>query len=113
MPPPAPSARHGNVHKHTQSNFATSFNGNLSQWDVSNVTDMNYMLKDATSFNGDLSHWDVRQVTDMDECFSGATSFNQQLGGSWAQSTADKHAMFYDSPGSIEGKTNDAFGTPV
>ena len=42
-----------------------------------------------------------------------ATSFNRQLGGSWAQSTANKHWMFQESPGSIEGKTKNADGTPV
>ena len=43
----------------------------------------------------------------------GATSFNQRLGGQWATSTADKLRMFANGcPGSIEGKTNDVYGTP-
>ena len=92
---------------------ATSFDGNLSRWDVSSVTDLRWTFYGATSFNGDLSRWDVRQVTDMDRCFSEATSFNRQLGGSWAQSTALGYMMFLDSPGSIEGKTKNANGTPV
>ena len=91
----------------------TSFNGDLSRWDVRQVTDMDRCFSGATSFNGDLSRWDVRQVIDMYRCFFEATSFDQQLGGSWAQSTANKDVMFYKSPGSIEGKTNDAYGTPV
>ena len=40
-------------------------------------------------------------------------SFARKLGGSWATSTADKRYMFGGSRGSIEGKTNDAQGTPV
>ena len=44
--------------------------------------------------------------------FEGATSFNQRLGGQWATSSADQRFMFYGCPGSIEGKTNDAMGTP-
>ena len=41
------------------------------------------------------------------------TSFNQQLGGQWATSTVFKPYMFNRGcPGSIEGKTNDRWGTP-
>ena len=90
-----------------------SFNEDISRWDVSNVTSLRSTFSGATSFNGDLSRWNVRRVTGMHRCFSGATSFNQQLGGSWAQSTANKSWMFFNSPGSIEGKTKDANGTPV
>ena len=46
----------------------TSFNGDLSNWDVSNVTDMHSMFCEAESFNGDLSNWDVSNVTDMHIC---------------------------------------------
>ena len=91
---------------------ATSFNGDLSQWDVSNVTNMSSMLNGATSFNCDLSQWDVSKVTEMSFMLDGATSFTHQLGGAWSTSTADKTRMFYNCPGSIAGKTNDAAGTP-
>ena len=33
---------------------ASSFNGDLSKWDVSKVTDMNQMFSCAKSFNGDI-----------------------------------------------------------
>ena len=80
---------------------ATSFNGDLSSWDVGRVTDMGWMFEGATSFNGDLSRWDVGQVTNMAYMFNGATSFNHQLGGTWSQSTASRTGMFSNSPGSI------------
>jgi surface protein len=44
---------------------AKSFNGDLSNWKVSNVTDMSGMFERAGSFNGDLSNWDVSNVTNM------------------------------------------------
>jgi len=44
---------------------ATSFAGDLSGWDVSNVVDMHDMFTNATSFNGDRSRWDVSKVTNM------------------------------------------------
>jgi surface protein len=37
--------------------------GDLSEWDVSNVTNMNDMFAFAWSFNGDLSEWNVSKVT--------------------------------------------------
>ena len=49
---------------------AASFNGDLSGWDVRNVTDMSGMFVDAAAFNGDLSGWDVRNVTDMSGMFA-------------------------------------------
>ena len=36
-----------------------SFNGDISPWDVSGVTDMSGMFRDTRSFNGDISPWDV------------------------------------------------------
>jgi surface protein len=60
---------------------ATSFNGDISDWNVSNVTNMGFMFYQATSFNQPLSSWDVSSVTDMGLMFSFITSFNQPLSG--------------------------------
>ena len=46
---------------------ATSFNGDISKWDVSKVTSMNHMFHAATSFNSDISKWNVGQVKYMDK----------------------------------------------
>ena len=88
------------------------FNEDISRWNVSNVVNMNYTFQSATSFNGNLSCWDVGQVQYMVGTFRGATSFDRQLGGAWATSTADKHMMCFNSPGTIAGKTKAAIGTP-
>ena len=89
---------------------ATSFNGDLSRWNVSNVEYMICMFKRATSFNGDLSSWNVSNVKYMPSMFEGATSFDRQLDRQWSTSTASKFWMFMGSPGTIAGKTKDAFG---
>ena len=57
---------------------AHSFNQPLNNWNVSNdVKDMSYMFSRATSFNQPLNDWDVSNVLTMNDMFSGATSFNQ------------------------------------
>lgn len=38
------------------------FNGDLSKWNVSNVTDMTNTFYGCKAFNGDLSKWDVSNV---------------------------------------------------
>ena len=93
---------------------ATAFTGaGIGCWDVSSVTNMSCACYGATAFNEPIGDWDVSSVRYMQHMLSGATSFNQRLGGQWATSTAGKHRMFgFGCPGSIEGKTNDADGTP-
>ena len=55
---------------------ASSFNSNISSWDVSSVTNMRWMFYDASSFNQNLSNWDIASVTDMEGIFSGETGLN-------------------------------------
>jgi surface protein len=44
---------------------AKSFNQDISNWDVSNVTDMGNMFGGAKSFNQDIGRWSVGNVIDM------------------------------------------------
>ena len=73
---------------------ASSFNGDISNWDVSQVTEMSRMFYDADSFNGDLSGWNVSQVTDTSRMFSGASSFNGDLSGWNVSQVTDTSRMF-------------------
>ena len=73
---------------------ATSFNHDLSGWNVSRVTNMCGMFRGATSFNQDLSGWDVSRVTDMNLMFHGATLFNQDLSGWDVSSITHRWGMF-------------------
>ena len=58
----------------------STFNQNLSSWDVSNVTNMNSMFMSAFAFNQPIGNWDVSNVIYMNAMFSGAESFNQDIG---------------------------------
>ena len=70
------------------------FNCEISDWDVSSVTDMNRMFDHAGSFNQDISEWDVSSVTDMNSMFDDARSFNQDISEWDVSNVTDMRAMF-------------------
>ena len=69
--------------------------GDISGWDVSNVTNMRSMFSNARSFNGDLSKWNVSNVTNMYEMFRSAHSFNGDLSKWNVSNVRDMKNMFY------------------
>lgn len=85
---------------------ASSFNGDVSQWDVSSVTDMGSMCKWPTP----AIAWDVcaswppsppySAPTPTSATVLDASSFNQKLSGAWTASRAKKEDMFFNCPGS-------------
>ena len=56
--------------------------GEIHNWDVSEITDMEALFKNKTNFNFDISNWDVSNVTNMSEMFSGCIEFNLLVGSS-------------------------------
>ena len=46
----------------------------LSDWDVSNVSDMDFMFSSARDFNQDLSNWCVEKIADEPNNFSGSSA---------------------------------------
>ena len=53
--------------------------GNILGWDVSKVTDMSGMFYSCTYFNQDISSWNVSNVISMTYMFSWCESFKQDL----------------------------------
>jgi surface protein len=49
--------------------YGTQFNGDISNWDVSNITNMADMFRQANNFNQDLSEWDISNVTNTVDMF--------------------------------------------
>ncbi|MDO1501446.1 BspA family leucine-rich repeat surface protein [Winogradskyella maritima] len=73
------------------------FNGDLDDWDVSNVTNMNNIFARATSFNSDLNNWDVRNVNDMDEMFANAENFNGDISDWNVGNVITMRSMFFSA----------------
>ena len=47
-----------------------NFNGNISKWDVSNVTIMDGMFMMAKKFNQDISKWNIAKAPYSKNIFS-------------------------------------------
>src|SRR5690625_5194502 len=73
---------------------ATSFNGDIQNWDVGNVTNMYGMFWSADMFNQDLSDWDVSRVVNMELMFNGANSFNGDINGWDVGNVTNMRQMF-------------------
>lgn len=72
-----------------------NFNGDLSNWDVSNVTSFNQMFYSNTVFTGKgLENWDISSADAIEYMFFNCPVFNGQIGG-WDTSgvTTMRHAF--------------------
>ena len=68
--------------------YEEEVNGDISSWDVSNVTFMNGMFSHAINFNQPIGNWDVSNVINMYGMFLYADSFNQPI-GNWDVSNVE------------------------
>ena len=63
---------------------------------------MHGMFNSATSFNGEISKWDVSKVINMNHMFWQAKFFKRRIcGASWVNSKASQIDMFTGSPGGV------------
>ena len=90
--------------------FCTNFNGNVSTWDVSNVTlfgdSFNSLFTNCTSFNNDISSWDVSSTTFLVAFFKGCSSFNQNI-GSWNVSNCTNMTAMFQAASSFDNGGSD------
>ena len=72
----------------------------ISDWDVSNVTNMHYMFCRWSTLKsvGDISKWNVSKVTDMSFMFDYCKSFNQDLSDWNVSNVTNKDNIFYNCP---------------
>ncbi|CAL6298263.1 unnamed protein product [Bathycoccus prasinos] len=65
----------------------SSFNGDISGWDTSQVTTMESMFREASAFNQNIGKWDTSHVINMEQMFYSASAFNQDISG-WTGTAA-------------------------
>ena len=82
------------------------FNQDISSWDVSNVTTMEYMFAEADLFNQDISIWDVSNVISLCGMFANATSFNQPIGNWDVSNTIANDVNLYPMQQIFQGATS-------
>ncbi len=81
----------------------TTFNGDISQWNTSSVTNMSSMFISNSAFNQPIENWNVGSVTNMSSMFRNS-SFNQPIGDWDTSSVTDMFGMF---------AFNSAFNQPI
>jgi len=81
----------------------SNISGDFSEWDVSNVKNMDAMFHGADNFNNDISSWNTSNVNDMTWLFNGASSFDQDI-SSWCVEKIDEKPWNFDRNTAFEGE---------
>jgi surface protein len=76
-------------------NVLENFNGDISQWDTSNVTNMSRIFS-FSNFNGNIGEWDVSKVKNMKGAFIGS-KFNQDISKWDVSKVENMSSMFSES----------------
>jgi surface protein len=71
-------------------------NGSISNWNVSNVTNMRFLFSNSP-FNQDIGGWTVSNVTNMIGVFSGNSVFNQDISNWDVSNVTTMVDMFSDT----------------
>ena len=77
--------------------WKSDFNGDLSKWDVSNVKNMHGMFANSEFNNDSICYWDVSNVTNMRQMFE-YSIFNQDISDWNVSNNSDASYMFNSCP---------------
>jgi surface protein len=77
------------------------FNGDLSGWDVSNVSNMGGMFVNCNQFNGNVTTWNTSSATTMEQMFAGANNFNRDI-GNWNVSNVSNFKWMFSGTSSFD-----------
>ena len=75
-------------------NGAEQFDGDISAWNTSEVTNMAGMFGNAKNFNQPIGNWDTSKVTTMNSMFRWAVNFDQPI-GNWDTSKVINMLMMF------------------
>jgi hypothetical protein len=102
------------------SNFAsmfagglTTFNGDLSTWDMSSATTIEGMFNGCSIYNQPMNDWDVSNVLTTVTCFYKNYAFNQNIGAWRLTSCTNCQDMFYNCNAFNNGGSADIDGWDV
>jgi surface protein len=73
----------------------STFNGNISNWDVRNVENMGYLAFLNRDFNCDMSGWETDSLTTMDFMLQNASAYNQPLNDWNVSNVTNMRGVFY------------------
>ena len=79
------------------SKFENINNIEVSNWDVSNITNMDSMFNECINFNCDLSKWDVSNVTNMKYMFQNCENFQAKDLDKWNVSNVKNMEYMFDN----------------
>ncbi len=72
-------------------------NERITQWDVSQITDMTYTFINAQSFNADISRWDISRAKHLHSFLDAAYIFAGDISRWNTSSATDTSWMFHDA----------------
>ncbi|MEP0386429.1 MAG: BspA family leucine-rich repeat surface protein [Dokdonia sp.] len=75
--------------------YCDIFNQPIGGWNMSSATSLYYMFYEAYDFNQPLNNWNVSSVTNMEGVFSDAEIFNQDLNSWNVSSVISMDELFY------------------
>ncbi|MCP4524019.1 MAG: BspA family leucine-rich repeat surface protein [Candidatus Gracilibacteria bacterium] len=75
----------------------TPFNQDISSWDVSNVTNLSFLFRNASNFNQPLNGWNISSAIRTDYMFANAPYFNQPLNGWNVSNVTNMSGMFQNA----------------
>lgn len=86
----------GNTDASLMFSNANAFSHNVSNWNITNVSNTSLMFRGASVFNIDIGGWDMKNVKDVSGMFQLAVAFNQPI-GSWNMSNVTNTANMFVS----------------
>ena len=63
--------------------YALPYYGDISEWNITQVTDISELFKDTINFNENIGTWDTSNVTNMSGTFKNAQGFNSSVINNW------------------------------
>ena len=78
------------------SNINREFNGDINEWDMSNVKTTEGMFFGCTKFKGDLSKWDTKSLRIADRMFFNCEKFNSDISKWNVKALYSANNMFFN-----------------